>query len=235
MGTSFVEPFRRLWEAGTLGLALQGEAGALLARLGDRLHAPSLTYNPWTLAIFHRAALEIAPTLADAVRTHLPEVESVADFGCGTGVYVAELRRVGVDAAGFEYLERARRWAAERSRIEVQAFDLRNFAGGDRTFDLAMSIEVAEHLQPPLAERLIDVCCEHAPTVLFTAAQPGQPGQGHINLQPRSHWAERFAERGYRPDPVRTEQVQDHLRADLKRGFWIVQNLGIYVADHETR
>jgi hypothetical protein len=68
MGTSFVKRFRRLWDAGTLRLALDGEAGALLARLGDWLHAPSLTYNPWTSAIFHRAAVEIAPTLARRMR-----------------------------------------------------------------------------------------------------------------------------------------------------------------------
>jgi len=231
VSASLIERVRRLRRAGTLGLAIEGEVGALLARCGDRLRLPWLTYNPWTLAIFHRAALEIAPTLAEAVRVHLPEVESVVDFGCGTGVYVAELRRAGIDAYGFEYLERARRWALERAGVEVAAFDLHSFKGAGRRFDLALSLEVAEHLEPALARKLVETCCAHAPTVLFSAARPGQPGQGHINLQPKSHWAGAFAERGYRVDHGRTARLQDHLRSRLLRGHWVAENLSLYVAD----
>jgi SAM-dependent methyltransferase len=221
---------RRVHGEGTFWLAIQGEIGAWIAKLGEQLGSERIIYNPWTFAIFHRAALDIAPTLVEAVRTHFPEARSVVDFGCGTGVYVNSFRRSGLDAVGFEYSDTARRWARERSGVEIQPFDLRSFPGAGRTFDLALSLEVAEHLEPQLALRLVDICCAHAPTVIFSAARPGQRGQGHINLQPKSYWIERFAERRYRLDHVRTRALQDHLRARLARGFWVADNLGTYIA-----
>jgi SAM-dependent methyltransferase len=220
---------RRVWRAGMLRLAIEGEIGDRITALGERLGSRRLVYNPWTFAIFHRAALEIAPSLVEAVRIHLPEVESVVDFGCGTGVYVAELRRHRLTAVGYEHAPLARRWALSRMGMEIEPFDLQTFAGGGRTFDLALSLEVAEHLEPELALKLVDVCCAHAPIVLFSAAPPGQHGHGHINPQPKKYWVQRFVERSFVLDEGRTAAVVDHLRTRLERGFWIADNLGIYV------
>jgi SAM-dependent methyltransferase len=225
-----VKRIRQVHREGTLWLAIEGEIGGWIAKLGEPVGSERIIYNSWTFAIFHRFALEIAPTLVEAVRTHFPQVMSVADFGCGTGVYVKTFRHSGVDAVGFEYSDIGRRWARERSGVDVQPFDLRTFADAGRAFDLALSLEVAEHLEPQLALRLVDVCCAHAPTVIFSAARPGQGGQGHINPQPKSYWIERFAERGYHFDQARTRALQDYLRARLARGFWVADNLGTYFA-----
>jgi hypothetical protein len=64
--------------------------------------------------------------------------------------------------------------------------------------------------------------------VIFSAAHPGQPGQGHIHLQPKSFWIERFAQSGFRFDEGRTQSLETHLRSGLVRGFWLADNVGVY-------
>ena len=51
-----------------------------------------------------------------------------------------------------------------------------------------------------------------APTIVFSAAQPGQGGTGHINEQPPEYWAQRFEGRGYDLDRTQTEALRASLR-----------------------
>jgi hypothetical protein len=63
--------------------------------------------------------------------------------------------------------------------------------------DIACCFEVAEHLAPDLGDRLVAFLCGLGATIIFTAAPPGQGGDGHINEQRQSYWRERFASHGY--------------------------------------
>ena len=218
----------RLRRAGTLGLAIKGEVGDWISSVGSRLGAERLVYNPWTFAAFHRAALETAPTMVAGILDLYPDARRAVDFGCGTGVYVRELRARGVDAAGFEYAERARLISREKMGLDLHPFDLREFPIPRRSYDVAISFEVAEHIPPDMGDRLVEVCCAAAPRVVFSAAHPGQPGQGHIHLQPKTYWIERFARRGFRFDVAKTSSLELHLRTHLIRGFWLADNVGVY-------
>jgi hypothetical protein len=48
-------------------------------------------------------------------------------------------------------------------------------------YDLAMSLEVAEHLSATAGERLVHALSQAAPLVLFSAAVPGQGGS-HLSM-----------------------------------------------------
>lgn len=219
---------KRLYRSGTLGLAIKGEIGALVSTFGEKVRSVRIIYNPWTFAIFHRAALEASPAMVKGILNLFPEIRSVGDFGCGTGAYVAEFKKHGIDAEGFEYSELAKKMARESFSLELQHFDLTKFSKLDRRFDLSLSLEVAEHLTPELSDRLVEACCQHAQLVIFSAAHPGQSGQGHINLQPKAYWIERFARRGFRFDQPCADQLECYLRANLIRGFWLADNIGVY-------
>lgn len=223
-----IEKIRRLQRAGTLGLAVKGEIGGWVSTLGERLGSDRLVYNAWTYAGFHRAALEAAPTMVAGILELCPDVRSAVDLGCGTGVYVREFLARGIDAKGYEYDARARRRAREELGIDIAPFDLRDFAGTGRRADLAMSLEVAEHLPPELGDRLVATCCSSAPRIVFSAAHPGQPGQGHINMQPKEYWIERFQGHGFGFDAPKTAALQTYLRTRLVRGFWLAENVGVY-------
>ena len=98
--------------------------------------------------------------MVDGILQLFPNIQSVADFGCGTGVYVWEFRKRGVRAQGYEYSETAQNIAREKLGVEVIPFDLTNFDKAEGDFDVCTCIEVAEHLVPELGDRLVEICTQ---------------------------------------------------------------------------
>ena len=77
---------------------------------------------------------------------------------------------------GLEYSEAALKCCRSR-KLSAQKFDLEtDVFNGDRAFDLAVSMEVAEHLPQTCADRYIDLLARLSPVIVFTAAPPGQRG-----------------------------------------------------------
>lgn len=62
---------------------------------------------------------------------------------------------------------------------------------------LALCLEVIEHLTPDAGAFLVGELCRVADVIAFSAAVPGQGGDGHLNEQPPSHWHDLFREQGY--------------------------------------
>ena len=109
---------------------------------------------------------------------------------------------------------------------QFRSHDLESDIDLGRTFDLAMSLEVAEHLAPERADGFVALLTRLASVVLFSAAVPGQGGEHHVNEQWQDYWAGSFASRGY--------QLIDALRhklwtvADVEP--WYAQNMLLFVA-----
>ena len=105
---------------------------------------------------------------------------SVADFGCGVGTWVRALLDMGVtDVVGIDgnYIR------DESLVIPGDRFvrtDIAQPAHLDRKFDVAISMEVAEHLPPSRAAVFIDTLTRHSDVVLFSAAVPHQGGSPSI-------------------------------------------------------
>ncbi len=96
----------------------------------------------------------------------------------------------------------------------------------ERRFDLAVCLEVAEHLPESLAERLVSDLVKLAPVVLFSAAIPGQGGTGHLNERFPSYWAEHFRKWDYTPIDCLRSQIWKSDEVD----FWYVQNTIVYAS-----
>ena len=123
---------------------------------------------------------------------------SVVDVGCGVGTWLAAAGELGAERlVGYEG-----DWVEDRMlrdpRIELRRQDLEQPIVADERFDLAMSLEVAEHLSPGRAESLVSEMCGFSDRVLFSAAVPGQGGVHHVNEQWQDYWIELFRRRGYR-------------------------------------
>ena len=67
----------------------------------------------------------------------------------------------------------------------------------NRRFDLAICLEVAEHLSPDIGIHLVKLLTNLSDVILFSAAVPHQGGINHINEQWAEYWQEIFAEHGY--------------------------------------
>ncbi|MBA3376051.1 MAG: class I SAM-dependent methyltransferase [Actinobacteria bacterium] len=124
---------------------------------------------------------------------------SVVDVGCGTGLVLEKLAARGVEVRGVE----GSRAAIARSPVadRIVRANLERGVPQLGTVDLCLCIEVAEHLRPRSAERLVEGLTRLSRVVVFTAAQPGQPGTPHLNCRPKSYWRSLFAHHGFSPSP----------------------------------
>jgi SAM-dependent methyltransferase/GT2 family glycosyltransferase len=142
--------------------------------------------------------LDIAPFryLAEKYRP-----ANVLDVGCGLGGYLVLFKNLGSDTLfGIDGLPHG---ATALRGEEYTTHDLTQPLELGKLFDLVVCVEVAEHLEGRYEEILLDSVVRHAAhRIIFSAAEPGQPGNGHINCQPISHWLARFADRGWIPNLV---------------------------------
>lgn len=160
-----------------------------------------------------------------AVLLELLTPRSVVDVGCGTGAWLkAFAERVkGLEVTGIDgdYVDRSK-LLFDQDRFV--AADLTRLVRIDGRYDLALCLEVAEHLPPRYGRGLVAALTGSAPLVLFSAAIPGQPGTRHVNLQWPFYWRALFAERGFvRLDPVRRRVWQDE-----RVEWWYQQNIFLF-------
>jgi SAM-dependent methyltransferase len=166
-----------------------------------------------------------APRLMMPFILQLLKPHSLLDVGCGLATWIAAGKELGVtDVLGVDgdFVDRSLLKVPEH---QFMALDLRLPFDLGRSFDVAISLEVAEHLPESSADGLIDSLCRHADKIVFSAANPGQDGgQNHINCQWSAYWEAKFRERGYLPydllRPVFWEQ--DEIE------WWYRQNMVIY-------
>ena len=149
---------------------------------------------------------------------------SVVDVGCGTATWLAEFQELGIaDVIGVDG-----DWVDKRMlKIEPRLFiarDLRRPLAIDRTFDLATSLEVAEHLPAERAEQFVGELVRLAPVVLFSAAVPFQGGADHINEQWPGYWARIFAQYAY----LALDCLRCRIWNDSEIEWWYRQNLVLY-------
>jgi hypothetical protein len=150
---------------------------------------------------------------------------SVIDFGCARGAWLREWRAQGVqDIVGVDgaYVDRAN---LEFDPARFVSHDLATPFSHGRRFELAQSLEVAEHLPPSRARSFVADLTAHAPAVLFSAAQPGQGGENHVNEQPAEYWRRLFAEHGH----VAIDCLRPLLARDSGVPAWYRYNLFLYV------
>jgi len=146
----------------------------------------------------NRHTVEGAAVAFPYVREFLPPLaRSVVDVGCGTGVWLSAARANGFDdIVGIDGVI-APVGQLVIPREQVLQRDLTTSLDIGRRFDVAMCLEVAEHLDEQFAEMLIDSLVSLADTVVFSAACPGQNGQHHVNCQWPTYWQSLFNARGY--------------------------------------
>ncbi|MGO4294263.1 methyltransferase domain-containing protein [Chitinophaga sp. RAB17] len=195
------------------------------SRIGSLLESQFTAMNNYVhYANIHRDsdAEVIVPLVYDLVKP-----KSIVDFGCGPGHFLNSFLKNGAkEILGLDgnFDDNQQRLLGEEN------FQIRNFELPiclSKRYDMAICLEVAEHLHPESADTLVKSLTNASDTILFSAAVPGQGGQHHINEQWVDYWVEKFAKHGFSfYDPIRAK-IWNH--PDVH--WWYKQNIFLVVSD----
>ena len=188
--------------------------------------------NPQYTEKFYRKRMDekliySADRMLSMVLERLPPVNSVVDVGCGLGTWLLiflKLQNQRADILGIDGP-----WMDPDLLVIPQdsflAVDLSlETPRIERKYDLAISLEVAEHLPPEKAEEFISFLTDISDFVLFSAAIPFQGGTNHFNEQWQGYWADLFEQKGYVP----IDFIRPGLWNDDKISFHYRQNTILY-------
>lgn len=177
------------------------------------------SYNPALTDAGLRSARAVVPLILSLARP-----TSVIDLGCGPGNWLLALRELGVDDIhGVDQND-----YGQDLRIPRECFAVANLAEPfqrERTFDLVICMEVAEHLPSSGAPTLVHSLTALGPIILFSAAIPFQGGTDHRNEQWPEYWQALFAEDDFVPVDCLRPRVWD----DPQVAWWYAQNMLLYV------
>jgi hypothetical protein len=181
-------------------------------------------YTPEYFDFFKHSSRRSAEVVVPIVASWL-NPRSVIDLGCGLGMWLSVWRETGCEIQGVDgdWVDRGQ-LAIPRNRLTTH--DLSQSYTPDKQYDLAMSVEAAEHLPAETAPTFIESLTRASPVVLFSASIPNQSGADHVNCQWPAYWAELFAARGFALIDTLRYLIWEDERVD----WWYRQNIMLYVA-----
>jgi SAM-dependent methyltransferase len=160
--------------------------------------------------------------------------ESLLDVGCGTGTWLKAAGDLGIrHVVGVDGIQ-PERFIAPVDKLRIH--DLSGPWDLGRTFDLAICLEVGEHLDSRVAPILVTALTRHADTIFFSAACPNQRGQHHVNCQWPEYWQHLFNQQGFACDDALRPRIWSEPRIEP----WYRQNMfrarrAPALAGHERR
>ena len=170
-----------------------------------------------------RSAQIVLPVAFDW--TGLPT--SVVDVGCGSGAWLVACQTLGVpDILGMD----GTHVNPESLLIPKDQFvtiDLETPPPIPRRFDLAMSLEVGEHIPTRCSAAYVAFLTGLSDWVLFSAAIPGQGGVHHVNEQRPAFWQRLFNDHGY----VMLDPIRPRIWHDPDVEMFYAQNALLYVKE----
>jgi len=110
-------------------------------------------------------------------------------------------------------------------KVDLRSPDIRTLPKG---FNVALSMEVAEHLPPRSAAGYVELLCSSAPVIVFTAASPGQGGTDHLNEQPMEYWMELFKQHSFYADVHLADSWRHEWKGSRKVVGWYIDNPMIF-------
>jgi SAM-dependent methyltransferase len=148
---------------------------------------------------------------------------SVADIGCGVGPWASVFLKRGVTnvvALDGDYVDTKQLLIPSElfRRSDLNAVGGATFIG---KFDLAICLEVAEHLDPSRAGEFVAFLTNLAPAIAFSAAIPSQGGTHHVNERWPSYWINLFGRHGY----IARDVIRPKIWTNASVAYWYRQNM----------
>ena len=167
------------------------------------------------------AAVKILGLVLERLKRNM---NSIVDVGCGVGTWLKIActqynfkTMVGLDG---DYVPRQYLQIEEKcfmpTNLEDYCVEKVIKCGNVTKFDIAICLEVAEHIERRNARKFVHNLCRLSDIVVFSAAIPKQGGNAHINEQRLSYWVKLFEENNY--------QLYDLIRSEI----WNDKNIPVW-------
>lgn len=183
---------------------------------------------PMTVSSFaHREKFRPAyEKLADGLCAHF-KFANCLDVGSGQGFLVDALDKRGKLILGWEKeFESAQPFMSQTARWNTECGNALTLP--EDNFDLVTCVEVAEHLPPEDADKLVDALIRSANRqIFFTADEFDTTNPHHVNCQPQSYWIKKFEDRGWHYDAPRTAFLVEDIRHEAAP--WLARNAMVFV------
>ncbi len=156
---------------------------------------------------------------------------SVIDVGCGVGTWLKAWRDIGVEeieGVDVNNVDNSELYI-DRKNISIANLEKHDFSGYKK-YDLAMSLEVAEHLDEKFAEKFVTDLTSLSDVIIFSAASPFQGGTHHVNEQPPQYWVDLFNKQGF--DCF--DFLRDKLMRNSQSTSWHAQNILTFVNKNKS-
>jgi SAM-dependent methyltransferase len=182
------------------------------------------TYNKQFFESLGETSLESARQIVPIILEYI-KPKSVIDVGCGVGAWLKAFEENGVeDILGIDgsYMNRKLLMISKESFL---TYDLTKPITLKGTFDLAISLEVAEHLPEEYAETFVSSLTKLSRVIVFSGAIPFQGGTNHVNEQWAEYWKDLFEKKGY----VLIDCLRKRIWNNPKVDYFYAQNMFFFV------
>ncbi len=127
------------------------------------------------------------------------DLHSIVEFGSGGGWYLAEWRRIGCRAFGYEGSKAGIEACKARHVHQVIHVDFRRKIQTGDWGQIIICTEVAEHIEPPFHGTLVQHLISRSDLVWFSSEAPGgnKPHLHHPGEMPLEYWIKLFEFFGY--------------------------------------
>ncbi len=179
-------------------------------------------------SVTSRAVVASQVALKALLKNYKPK--SFIDIGSGEGIWTTSVIQIGnlsritaVDLPGttFKLLQK------NNKPVELVTINFENeVLGKCEPYDLAICVEVIEHISFQRSLLLLDWVSTNCRTVMFSGATPGQGGTQHINEQNQSYWLSEMMKRGFLPfDNIRPQLHRNkHIPGYYKNNIFFYVN-----------
>lgn len=189
-----------------------------LAEIYDRAF-----FEEWGPA--HENYVRSAEMIADELCARF-RPKRLVDLGAGCGVYGHRFAKHGVDVVSIDGVVVPEKHSFPvMSVIRDLTVPFENVWG---SFDIALCLEVAEHIPEPLADAFLDNLLRFSDRLILSAAQPNQGGHHHVNERPKRYWVAKLAEKGFAYNRPETGRLLTALTAARPPYMWMVEQISVY-------
>lgn len=150
----------------------------------------------------------------------------LVDLGCGCGVYADAFRSLGVEVVAVDGVVPPEDLAFP-GPVEVRDLTV-PFVNPWGTFDLALCLEVAEHIPEELTDAFLGNLVQFSDTLVLSCAPPFQGGTHHVNEQPKRYWIAKLAALGFGYDRATTGVFSETFKRDRPPLMWMCQQVSVY-------